>query len=137
MTDEEKQAELVKNQLEENKKMKLQLNKMSVENIFSKAGFKEDDYKDILEKIVGEDVTVSTALAQSICNTMLNQKKEIEKSITEKIAKGTPKPNAGEGGITGETDVEKYQKLLDEAIKRNDFVKMATYTRLIQESKNK
>lgn len=136
MTDEEKQAELIKSQLEENKKIKLQLNKMSAENIFSKNGFKEDDYKDILEKIVGEDSKITSDLAESICNSMLSQKKEIEKNITEKIAKSTPKPDAGEED-SGKTDVDNYKQLLQEATKRNDYIKMAYYTRLIQEKEMK
>ncbi len=133
MTDEEKQANLIKTQIEENKKIKLQLNKMSAENIFSKNGFKEEDYVDILDKIVGEDSKITSDLAESICNTMLNQKKQIEKSITDKIAKETPKPDAGDSD-TGKENIDNYKQALQEATKRNDYVKMAYYTRLIQES---
>ena len=106
---------------------------MSAENIFSKNGFKEEDYVDILDKIVGEDSKITSDLAESICNTMLNQKKQIEKSITDKIAKETPKPDAGDSD-TGKENIDNYKQALQEATKRNDYVKMAYYTRLIQES---
>ena len=67
---------------------------------------------------------------------MLKQKKDIEKAITDKIVKNNPKPPAGnDDGSGNETDIEKYQKLYADAQKRNDYSKMAYYTRLIQESK--
>lgn len=136
MTDEEKTAETLRLQQEEFKATKMQLNRMTAENVFTKAGFKETDYKDILDKIVSDDLQATTGLAQTICNTLVNQKNEVEKSLKDKITKSTPKPDAGDGS-TSKTDAENYQKLLEDATKRNDYVKMAYYTRVIQESKNK
>ena len=136
MTDEEKTAETLRLQQEEFKATKMQLNRMSAENVFTKAGFKENDYKDILDKIVSDDLQATTGLAQTICNTLVNQKNEVEKTLKEKITKNTPKPDAGDGS-TSKTDAENYQKLLEEATKRNDYVKMAYYTRLVQESQKK
>lgn len=137
MTDEEKTAETLRKQQEEFKATKMQLNRMTAENVFTKAGFQEADYKDILDKIVGEDTKVTDGLAQAICTSMLNQKAEIEKKMAEKIAKGTPKPDAGESGDVGKTEVENIKQLYNDAVKRNDFVKMAYYTRLLQEKNKK
>lgn len=138
MTDEEKQAEREKAQTEEYKKVKMQLNEMTAKNIFSEAGFNKNDYGELLNSIVQEDSEKTKTLAEIICNTMLNQKKEIEKQITDKIVKGTQKPPAGnddEGGET--TDLEKYKKALSNAQKNNDMLNVAYYTRLIQQEQQK
>ena len=55
MTDEEKQAEKEKQMQEQYQKANLTISKMYAENTFAKAGFKEDDYKGILDNIVTVD----------------------------------------------------------------------------------
>lgn len=138
MTDEERQAEQAKAQTEEYRKVKMQLNEMTAKNIFSEAGFKKEEYGDILGSIVQEDSEKTKTLAETICNTMLNQRKELEKQITDKIIKGTRKPPVGsDNDGSGTTDLEKYQKSLSEAQKTNDMLKVAYYTRLIQQEQLK
>lgn len=138
MTDEEKQAEQAKLMQEQYKKANLTISKMYAENTFAKAGFKEEDYKGILENIVQEDAEKTKGLAELICNTMLNQRKTLEKEITDKIIKGTKKPEAGNANDSGtQTDLEKYQKLLEEAQKEKNMVNIAYYTRLVQQAKLK
>lgn len=69
---------------------------------------------------------------------MLSQRKELEKQITDKIVKGTQKPPAGNDNEGGEkSDLEKYKKTLAEAQKNNDMLKVAYYTRLIQQEQQK
>lgn len=138
MTDEEKQAEQAKAQSEEYKKVKMQLNEMTAKNIFSEAGFKKEEYENLLNSIVQEDSEKTKTLAETICNTMLSQRKELEKQITDKIVKGTQKPPAGNDNEGGEkSDLEKYKKTLAEAQKNNDMLKVAYYTRLIQQEQQK
>lgn len=137
MTDEERQAEQAKAQSEENRRMKMQLNEMTAKNIFSEAGFKKEEYGDILSSIVQEDSEKTKTLAETICSTMLNQRKEIEKQITDKIIKGTQKPPAGNDNGGEASDLEEYQKLLSEAQKSNDMIKIAHYTRLVQQEQQK
>lgn len=133
MTDEEKQAEQAKQMEERYQKANLTISKMYAENTFAKAGIEEDDYKDIIENIVTEDPDKTKGLAETICNAMLKQKSNIEKDIKDKIVKGTPKPQTGS---TEEGDKkEDYKALFDEASKKHDLVKMAYYTRLMQENK--
>lgn len=138
MTDEEKQAEQARIQSEEYKKVKMQLNEMTAKNIFSEAGFKKEEYGDLLSSIVQEDSEKTKTLAETICNTMLSQRKELEKQITDKIIKGTQKPPAGNDNDAGEkTDLEKYKSLLSDAQKNNDMLKVAYFTRLIQQEQQK
>jgi len=138
MTDEEKQAKQAKQLQEQYQKQNLTISRMYAENVFAKAGFKEDDYSGILETITQDDPEKTKTLAETICNTMQKQKKDIEKAITDKIIKGTKTPPAGnDKGSEPEGDLEKYKKLYAEAQKKNDFGKMAYYTRLVQEAQNK
>ena len=135
MTDEDRQAEQAILQSEESQKIKLRLNEMTAKNIFSEAGFKKEDYEGLIASVVQEDEQKTKTLAETICNTMLKQKQDIEKALTDKIVKGTKTPPAGNDNGSGtESDVEKYKKLLAEAQKTNDFGKMAYYTRLVQEA---
>lgn len=138
MTDEEKQEEQARLMKEQYQKANLTISKMYAENTFAKAGFKEEDYKGILDSIVQEDPDKTKNLAETICNTMLKQKADIEKAVTDKIVKGTKTPPAGNDNDAGsESDIQKYKKLFEEAQKRNDYAKMAYYTRLVQQAQNK
>ena len=65
MTDEEKQAEKEKQMQEQYQKANLTISKMYAENTFAKAGFKEDDYKGILDNIVTVDPEKTKGLAEN------------------------------------------------------------------------
>lgn len=138
MTDEEKQAEQAKQMQERYQKANLTISKMYAENTFAKAGFKEDDYKDILNNIVTEDPDKTKGIAETICSAMIKQKEDAEKILKDKIVKNTKTPPAGNDadGI-GENKIDMYKKGYAEAQKRHDFTGMAYYTRLIQEEQNK
>lgn len=135
MTDDEKVKEQAKKMQEQYQKANLTISKMYAENTFAKAGIKEDDYKEILGNIVTEDPEKTKGLAEIICNAMLKQKSDVEKSFKEKITKGTPTPPAGNDNDSGkDSKIENIRKMFDEAQKRQDFAKMAYYTRLMQEA---
>ncbi len=138
MSDEEKQAEASRKMQEQYQKANLTISKMYAENTFAKAGFKEDDYKDILDNIVSEDTDKTKGLAETICATMLKQKADIEKAMKDKIIKGQTPPPAGNDNDKGSgDDIENLKKLYQEAVEKNDFPKMAYYTRLVQEAQMK
>lgn len=139
MTDEEKREEEVRIAKEKEQTTNRMLSQMFAENVFSKAGFKEEDYKDIIPNILQSDFEATKKVAESIRDSMLAQKKAIEESVMKKIADGQKKPDGGNGDQTGntETNLVKYQKGLEEAQKANDYTKVAYYTRLIQEEKFK
>lgn len=137
MTDEEKQAEAIKLEREKSNKQSKMLSQLFAENVFSKAGFKEDDYKEIIPSILKDDPEETKSLASVICNTMLNQKKAIENQVKEQIIKGQKKPEGGDNPDEGITELDKLKKAYAEAVKSGDTVKLATYTRLIAEANNK
>ena len=136
MTDDEKKLEQEKIKEENYQKQNLMISRMYVENTFAKAGFKEEDYKGILDSIVQEDPEKTKGLAETICSSMLKQKQDIEKAVTDKIVKGTKTPPAGNDNDAGsDSEIDKYSKLLEEATKKNDFLNMAYYSRLLQQAK--
>ena len=138
MSDEEKQAEVSRKMQEQYQKANLTISKMYAENTFAKAGFKEDDYKDILDNIVSENTDKTKGLAETICASMLKQKADIEKAMKDKIIKGQTPPPAGNDNDKGSGDeIENLKKLYQEAVAKNDFVNMAKYTRLVQEAQMK
>lgn len=138
MTDEEKQAELIKQEREKAEKQSRMLSKLFAENTFSKAGFDEEDYKEIIPTIIRDDPEETKSIAEQICNAMVSQRKSIEDRIKQDLIKGQKKPEGGNAdGDEGLTEIEKYKKAYNEAVKNNDRVAMATYTRLIAEAQNK
>ena len=138
MTDEEKQAELIKQEREKAEKQSRMLSKLFAENTFSKAGFDEDDYKEIIPTIIRDDPEETKSIAEQICNAMVSQRKSIEDRIKQDLIKGQKKPEGGNAdGDEGLTEIEKYKKAYNEAVKNNDRVAMATYTRLMAEAQNK
>lgn len=138
MTDEERQAELIKQEREKAEKQSRMLSKLFAENTFSKAGFNEEDYKEIIPTIIRDDPEETRSIAEQICNAMVSQRKSIEDRIKQDLIKGQKKPEGGNAdGDEGLTEVEKYKKAYNEAAKNNDRVAMATYTRLIAEAQNK
>lgn len=138
MTDEEKQAELIKQEREKAEKQSRMLSKLFAENTFSKAGFDEDDYKEIIPTIIRDDPEETKSIAEQICNAMVSQRKSIEDRIKQDLIKGQKKPEGGNADVDeGLTEIEKYKKAYNEAVKNNDRVAMATYTRLMAEAQNK
>ncbi len=130
MTEEEKQAETIRNN-------NLRASKLIAENIFAKAGYSEEIYNDIVTQIVGENLDVTEQLANAICNTMKKQADDYKTKLEADIIKNTPKPTGGntKTGSEGENKLAEYQTALEDAKKKNDIIGVARYTRLIQTMK--
>ena len=137
MTDEEKQAEAIRIEKEKSQKQSKMLSQVFAENVFSKAGFKEEDYKEIIPSILKEDPEETKGLASVICNTMLNQKKAIENQVKEQIIKGQKKPEGGDNPDEGVTQLDKLKIAYDEAEKNGDMVAMASLTMQIAQAQSK
>ena len=135
MTDEEKNAEAIRVAQENEQKTNRMLSQLFAENVFAKAGIKEEDYKEIIPDIIQSDAETTKKIAEKICSTMVKQKAEIEKNMQKKIADAQKKPEGGEGTQSDDKNtLENYRKLLDDAIKTNELAKQAYYTRLICEA---
>lgn len=137
MTDDEKKKAAEQAKEEQYKQANLTISKMYAENTFAKAGIDEADYKDILDQIVTEDAEKTKGLAQTIVNAISKNKIEIEKKVKDSIVNNTTTPPAGNGDNFGTSKLDQYKNSYNEAVKKNDFMKMAYYTRLIQEEQRK
>lgn len=135
MTDEEKAQAIAQQKQDDYEKALRKVSKYSAQSVFAEAGLKEEDYSEFLEDIVGLDEEKTKSLAQKICQTITKQKANKEEEIKNQILNGTTPPPAGNNnGNSAETNVEKYQKLLNEALKNNDMSNIVYYERLVQEA---
>lgn len=88
-----------------------QLNKLSVEKIFTSNGITEADYKDMLDDVVTDDLDKSVNLATKMMNMLKKQQATIEAKVKADMMKSTPRTSDASGTANGE-DID---KLIQEA----------------------
>lgn len=138
MTEEEQAKELKKRADEENQKTKKRLNEYIARTIFSQNNISKEDYEGLLETIISTDEERTKAVAESICTIINKTKNDNMNQIKKQVINNTPKPEGGNDNSNGITSkLEMYEKNLADAQKAHDLVKIATYTRLVQEEKMK
>lgn len=138
MTEEEQAKELKKRADEENQKTKKRLNEYIARTIFSQNNISKEDYEGLLETIVSTDEERTKTVAESICTIINKTKNDNMNQIKKQVINNTPKPEGGNDNSNGITSkLEMYEKNLADAQKAHDLVKIATYTRLVQEEKMK
>ena len=125
MSAEEKQKEELE-QLKKDKEMVArQLSEIAVERILYNNGvnsntYGEDEYKNLVNDLIGENVDSSTTKANNFIKILNKQKEFVEKETTSNLLKNTPRPNAGSED--------------DKPITKEDFNKM-TYSEMMKFSK--
>lgn len=138
MTEEEKTKELQTRSDEEKQKILTELNEYVARTIFSQNNIDKDDYEELLGTIVSTDKEKTRTMAEGICAIITKQKNNNMQKVKEEVLKNQPKPSAGNDNSNGVTSkLEMYESNLEEAKKANDIVRIATYTRLVQEEKMK
>lgn len=118
-----------KEELEQLKKDKetvaKQLSEIAVEKVLTKHGvnsdtYGEDEYKNLVNDLIADNVENSTTKATNFINILKKQKEYVEKETTSNLLKKTPRPNGG-----GEDD---------KPVTKEDFDKM-TYSEMLNFSK--
>lgn len=138
MTEEEKAKALQVKADEENKKIMKELNEYVARTIFSQNNIAKEDYENLLGTIVSTDKERTQAVAESICSIINKSKDENMQKLKSSVIKNQPKPEGGNDNTNGKTStLEMYEEALEKANKEHDIVKIATYTRLVQEEKMK
>ena len=138
MTEEEKAKALQVKADEENKKIIKERNEYVARTIFSQNNIAKEDYEDLLGTIVSTDKERTQAVAESICSIINKSKDENMQKLKSSVIKNQPKPEGGNDSTNGKTStLEMYEEALEKANKEHDIVKIATYTRLVQEEKMK
>lgn len=140
MTEEEQAKELKKRADEDNQKTLRRLNEYVARTIFSQNNVAQEDYEGLLDMIISTDEEKTKTMTESICSIINKNKNENMNQIKKQVLQSQPKPEGGNDNTNGITSkLEMYQQKLQEAKEKNDIVKIATYTRLVQEEniKNK
>ena len=138
MTEEEKAKELQTRANEENQKILKELNEYVARTIFSQNNIAKEDYEDLLGTIVSTDKEKTRTMAEGICAIITKQKNDNLQQVRNQVINNQPKPEGGNDKTNGKTSaLESYEEKIKEAQKNHDLVKIATYTRLVQEEKMK
>lgn len=102
-----------------------QVNKSEVKAIFGGAGLTEDDYKDLIDGIVSDDLETSKSLASNFV-TILNKQKEVtESKVKEGLLKETPggSGKSDDGNSDLKTEAEKIAETLGKSMANADVQK--------------
>lgn len=143
MTDEEKQAEYVKQLEKSNKEKETKITKSSVIATFAEAGItkgdfgSDEEYETILNSLSKTSEEEAINFTKALCSTMLSQKKNTENQFKEQIIKGQKKPEGGDNPDDGVTQLDKLKTAYAEAEKNGDMVAMAGLTMQIAQAQNK
>lgn len=95
MSDEEKRREAAEMTDKLNNELKSRLNRLSAEKMFVKAGFTEDDYNPVLDRIVVSDEKATEESAKTFIDLLEKTRKQTEDETKSKMVKSTPRPENG------------------------------------------
>lgn len=109
MTAEEKLAAAEKLANEKALELTKKTNKLDVEKILVGAGLAEDEYKDLIDRFVGEDLEASKAAATAFASVISKQKEAAVQKTKEELMKGTCTPGGSAGG--GGTELSDAEKI--------------------------
>lgn len=103
LTDAEKIQKALKDAADSKKDYEKKVNKLDAEKILVAAGLTEEDYKDLIDGIVSEDVEATKTMATNLSTLIKNQKDSAIKKTKEELMDGTNTPG-GSGGGSGNPD---------------------------------
>lgn len=132
MTDEEKKNAEKEDLTKKLHQYQMDLNRLEVEKVFESNGLKEDDYKDILQNIVGSDRDSSIASANAFIKILKNNSEKVEQATKQSLLKTTPTPVGGSSSTKTSSNLEDLQKSYADAIKNKDQIAQARLLREIQ-----
>lgn len=99
LSDEEKNAELIRNAEAKVKEYTIKSNKLEVEKVFVNSGIK--DYETYIDSIVGDNLENSLAVAKNIAKTVTDSLAEKNAEIEKLKLQGTPQPQGNGGNPQG------------------------------------
>lgn len=77
------------------KEFTLKSNRFEAVNILTSAGLKEEDYKEIIEGLVSEDLEKTKTLASGVVGVLNRTKESAINQTKEELLNGTPSPQGG------------------------------------------
>ena len=98
MTDEQKKQKELEDIAKEKKELALEKNKYKAKDLFKQANIDDEQIESLLDKVVSEDETKTTELANSFIEILQTKVNETKKQTETNILTGTPKPNIKSSG---------------------------------------
>lgn len=98
MTDEQKKQKELEDIAKEKKELALEKNKYRAKDLFKQANIDDEQIESLLDKVVSEDETKTTELANSFIEILQTKVNETKKQTETNILTGTPKPNIKSSG---------------------------------------
>lgn len=93
MSEEEKRQRQIEEANEIKSKYQLELSKLKASELFVKSEI--EDYEDMLELVVSEDIERTEQLAQRQISRIVAERQKIEDKLKKQYLESTPKPNTG------------------------------------------
>lgn len=114
MTDLEKANKAIEDSNNTIAELRRQVNQSEVKGILGAAGLTEEDYKDLINGFITDDIETSKILATNFVSVLTKQRELAGAKIKEELLKGTPGGNGGEGGADDnkKTEAEKLAESL-------------------------
>lgn len=114
MTDLEKANKAIEDSNNTIAELRRQVNQSEVKGILGAAGLTEEDYKDLINGFITDDIETSRTLATNFVSVLSKQRELAGAKIKEELLKGTPGGNGGEGGADDnkKTEAEKLAESL-------------------------
>ncbi len=122
MSAEERNKEEIEQFKKEKEEFARQLSELAVEKVLTKNGvdsdtYGEEEYKNLVNDLIADNVENSTTKATNFINILNKQKEYVEKETTSNLLKNTPRPNGGSDD--------------DKPVTKEDFDKM-TYSEMLK-----
>ena len=130
MTDDEKVQAAITAANNKEKEFTAKSNRLEVEKLFVSGGLTEQDYAEVIDDIVSEDVDKTMKLAKNLLTVITNQKSATEKALRAELQRNTPRTPAGDGSKSSKKD---YTIEISEALARVDTAGAAALMRKQQE----
>jgi len=130
MTDDEKVQAAITAANNKEKEFIAKSNRLEVEKLFVSGGLTEQDYADVIDDIVSDDVDKTMKLAKNLLAVITNQKSATEKALRAELQRSTPRTPAGDGSKSSKKD---YATEISEALARGDTAGAAALMRKQQE----
>lgn len=94
--------------------------RLEVEKILVAAGLVEEDYKDLIDTLVSEDLEQSKTSANAFATLISKQKEAVEKKTKEAMMDNTTTPDGKDGEKKDKSDAEKLAETIGKSIAGSD-----------------
>lgn len=134
MTDEEKKKKDLEDLENQKRELALEKNKYKAKELFQNAKIDDEQIESLLDKVVSDDETKTTELANSFIEILKTKVDETKKQTETNLLTGTPKPNVkSSGNEPKEITIEDFKNMSYQDKKQFYIDNPDGYNKLISE----